>query len=87
MFWFFLIDKDLNYDHLAKGLKEALLNDNSAFDADRLQKYTGNSYSSWASDFLVSLKKSLLSKHSNIHAQALSLMYLLTSSHINKYFR
>ncbi|XP_022751217.1 queuosine salvage protein-like isoform X4 [Durio zibethinus] len=34
-------DKDLNYDHLAKGLKEALLNDNSAFDADRLQKYTG----------------------------------------------
>ncbi|MBA0724675.1 hypothetical protein Golax_021349, partial [Gossypium laxum] len=34
-------DKDLNYDHLAKGLKEALLNDHSAFDADRLQKYTG----------------------------------------------
>ncbi|MBA0812542.1 hypothetical protein Gohar_026506 [Gossypium harknessii] len=33
-------DKDLNYDHLAKGLKEALLNDHSAFDADRLQKYT-----------------------------------------------
>ncbi|PPR80971.1 hypothetical protein GOBAR_AA39744 [Gossypium barbadense] len=33
-------DKDLNYDHLAKGLKEALLNDHSAFDADRLRKYT-----------------------------------------------
>ncbi|XVF15442.1 hypothetical protein REPUB_Repub09cG0153700 [Reevesia pubescens] len=39
-------DKDLNYDHLAMGLKEALLNDKSAFDADRLQKYTGNSASS-----------------------------------------
>ncbi|XP_039066750.1 queuosine salvage protein-like isoform X2 [Hibiscus syriacus] len=34
-------DKDLNYDHLAKGLKDALLNDISALDADRLQKYTG----------------------------------------------
>ncbi|KAM5576760.1 hypothetical protein ABKV19_007548 [Rosa sericea] len=34
-------DKDLNYDNLAAGLKEALLNDKSAFDADRLQKYTG----------------------------------------------
>lgn len=34
-------DKDLNYDILASGLKEALENDNSAFDADRLQKYTG----------------------------------------------
>ncbi|TYI05662.1 hypothetical protein ES332_A10G105000v1 [Gossypium tomentosum] len=40
MFCFFLIDKDLNYDHLAKGLKEALLNDHSAFDADHLRKYT-----------------------------------------------
>ncbi|KAF1874932.1 hypothetical protein Lal_00007548 [Lupinus albus] len=33
-------DKDLNYDDLASGLKEALQNDKSAFDADRLQKYT-----------------------------------------------
>jgi len=37
-----LTDKDLNYDDLASGLKAALQNDNSAFDADRLQKYTGN---------------------------------------------
>ena len=36
-----LVDKDLNYDNLAMGLKEALQNDKSAFDADRLQKYTG----------------------------------------------
>ncbi|KAK4584840.1 hypothetical protein RGQ29_022501 [Quercus rubra] len=34
-------DKELNYDHLASGLKAALQNDQSAFDADRLQKYTG----------------------------------------------
>ncbi|KDP32059.1 hypothetical protein JCGZ_12520 [Jatropha curcas] len=34
-------DKDLSYDHLASGLKEALENDKSVFDADRLQKYTG----------------------------------------------
>ncbi|KAF3440836.1 hypothetical protein FNV43_RR19122 [Rhamnella rubrinervis] len=34
-------DKDLSYDHLASGLKAALLNDKSAFDVDRLQKYTG----------------------------------------------
>ncbi|KAK3416532.1 hypothetical protein EUGRSUZ_H02297 [Eucalyptus grandis] len=34
-------DKDLSYDHLALGLKEALEKDKSAFDADRLQKYTG----------------------------------------------
>lgn len=34
-------DKDLNYDNLASGLKAALQNDKSAFDADRLQKYTG----------------------------------------------
>ncbi|WCJ31371.1 Queuosine salvage protein [Euphorbia peplus] len=34
-------DKDLSYDDLASGLKAALLNDKSAFDADRLQKYTG----------------------------------------------
>lgn len=38
-----LTDKDLNYDDLASGLKAALQNDKSAFDADRLQKYTGNS--------------------------------------------
>lgn len=37
-----MIDKDLSYDHLASGLKEALENDKSAFDAERLQKYTGN---------------------------------------------
>jgi len=37
-----LTDKDLNYDDLASGLKAALQNDKSAFDADRLQKYTGN---------------------------------------------
>ncbi|TKY70648.1 UPF0553 protein [Spatholobus suberectus] len=35
-------DKDLSYDHLASGLKAALQNDKSAFDADRLQKYTGS---------------------------------------------
>uniref|UniRef100_A0A1D1Y157 Queuosine 5'-phosphate N-glycosylase/hydrolase n=1 Tax=Anthurium amnicola TaxID=1678845 RepID=A0A1D1Y157_9ARAE len=34
-------DKDLNYDHLALGLREALQNDSSALDADRLQNYTG----------------------------------------------
>ncbi|CAA0841042.1 Unknown protein [Striga hermonthica] len=34
-------DNELSYDHLAAGLKEALENDKSAFDADRLQKYTG----------------------------------------------
>ncbi|XP_014519503.2 queuosine salvage protein [Vigna radiata var. radiata] len=34
-------DKDLNYDDLASGLKAALQNDKSAFDADRLQNYTG----------------------------------------------
>ncbi|KAJ4826670.1 hypothetical protein Tsubulata_001555 [Turnera subulata] len=34
-------DKDLSYDHLASGLKEALENDKSVFDADRLQKFTG----------------------------------------------
>lgn len=36
-----MADKDLSYDHLAAGLKAALENDKSAFDADRLQKYTG----------------------------------------------
>ncbi|CAN6562865.1 hypothetical protein ACFX13_028090 [Malus domestica] len=35
-------DKDLNYDNLAAGLKEAIQNDKSVFDADRLQKYTGS---------------------------------------------
>lgn len=34
-------DADLSYDHLASGLKEALQKDKSAFNADRLQKYTG----------------------------------------------
>ncbi|GJT31696.1 queuosine salvage protein-like protein [Tanacetum coccineum] len=32
---------DLNYDDLDSGLKAALENDQSVFDADRLQKYTG----------------------------------------------
>ena len=41
-----MIDKDLSYDHLASGLKAALQADKSAFDADRLQKYTGNLVSS-----------------------------------------
>lgn len=36
-----ITDNDLSYDHLALGLKEALENDKSAFDADRLRKYTG----------------------------------------------
>lgn len=36
-----MADNEMNYDHLAAGLKEALENDKSAFDADRLQKYTG----------------------------------------------
>ncbi|PIN08112.1 Cobyrinic acid a,c-diamide synthase [Handroanthus impetiginosus] len=34
-------DKEMSYDHLAAGLREAIQNDKSAFDADRLQKYTG----------------------------------------------
>lgn len=34
-------DEELSYDHLALGLKRALEHDKSAFDADRLQKYTG----------------------------------------------
>ncbi|KAF6159777.1 hypothetical protein GIB67_030035 [Kingdonia uniflora] len=34
-------DKDLNYDDLALGLKNALENDSSVLDADRIQTYTG----------------------------------------------
>ncbi|KAJ6419772.1 hypothetical protein OIU84_029816 [Salix udensis] len=34
-------DKKLSYDDLASGLKEALENDKSVFDADHLQKFTG----------------------------------------------
>ncbi|KAJ8769281.1 hypothetical protein K2173_002485 [Erythroxylum novogranatense] len=34
-------DEELDYDHLASGLKAALHNDKSVLDADRLQKYTG----------------------------------------------
>ncbi|CAN6450301.1 unnamed protein product [Victoria cruziana] len=34
-------DEELDYSHLASGLKRALENDKSAFDADRLQSYTG----------------------------------------------
>lgn len=37
-----ITDKDLSYDHLASGLKATLAKDKSAFDADRLQKLTGN---------------------------------------------
>ena len=40
-----ITDKELNYDDLASGLKAALQNDPSVFDADRLQKYTGSSLS------------------------------------------
>lgn len=36
-----ITDQELNYDDLASGLKSALENDQSVFDADRLQKYTG----------------------------------------------
>ncbi|KAK9112154.1 hypothetical protein Scep_019673 [Stephania cephalantha] len=32
---------DLSYDHLASGLKAAIQNDKSVFNADRLQTYTG----------------------------------------------
>lgn len=39
---YLMLDKDLNYDNLAAGLKATLENDKSAFDADLLQKYTGN---------------------------------------------
>ncbi|GAU31410.1 hypothetical protein TSUD_370590 [Trifolium subterraneum] len=45
-----LADKDLNYDDLASGLKASLQKDKSAFDADRLQNYTGNSV--WTLHFL-----------------------------------
>lgn len=39
-----MADNELNYDHLAVGLKGALQNDRSAFNADRLQKYTGTDF-------------------------------------------
>lgn len=42
--FFLMADKELSYDHLAMGLKEALQNDKSAFDADRLQKYNGMNF-------------------------------------------
>lgn len=35
-------DEELHYDHLAAGLKAALENDNSVFDADRLKSYSGS---------------------------------------------
>lgn len=38
----FVTDAELSYDHLASGLKAALQNDKSVFDADRLQKCTGS---------------------------------------------
>lgn len=41
MFYDVLTDKDLSYDNLALGLKEALQNDKSVFEADRLQNITG----------------------------------------------
>ncbi|CAM6088272.1 unnamed protein product [Calypogeia fissa] len=34
-------DEELHYEHLARGLKRALEVDNTAFDASRLQTYTG----------------------------------------------
>ncbi|KAK4367824.1 hypothetical protein RND71_011616 [Anisodus tanguticus] len=34
-------DEEMSYDHLASGLKVTLESDKFAFDADRLQKYTG----------------------------------------------
>lgn len=36
-----ILDEEMSYDHLASGLKVTLESDKSAFDADRLQKYTG----------------------------------------------
>lgn len=41
LFFLPMADNELSYDHLAAGLKEALQKDKAAFDADRLQKYTG----------------------------------------------
>lgn len=38
-------DEEMSYDHLASGLKVTLESDKSAFDADRLQKYTGKQVS------------------------------------------
>ncbi|KAI5077846.1 hypothetical protein GOP47_0007670 [Adiantum capillus-veneris] len=34
-------DADLHYDHLAAGLRSALMEDASTFDADCLEKFTG----------------------------------------------
>ncbi|KAL3675705.1 hypothetical protein R1sor_025653 [Riccia sorocarpa] len=34
-------DEELHYEHLARGLRDALFADSKAFDAERLQKYTG----------------------------------------------
>ncbi|KAI8031048.1 Queuosine salvage protein [Camellia lanceoleosa] len=46
-FGLFILDKDLSYYHLALGLKAALQNDKSVFDADCLQKYTGSELWKW----------------------------------------
>lgn len=40
-----IADEEMSYDHLASGLKATLESDKSAFDADRLQKYTGKQVS------------------------------------------
>lgn len=40
-----IADEEMSYDHLASGLKVTLESDKSAFDADRLQKYTGKQVS------------------------------------------
>jgi len=40
------VDEKLSYDHLALGLKRALESDKCAFDANRLQKYTGDRFCS-----------------------------------------
>lgn len=51
----------MSYDHLAAGLKEVLLNDKSAFDADRLQKYTGENATKQSASFNVFF--TILSEH------------------------
>jgi hypothetical protein len=37
-----LVDDELQYDHLAAGLAEALKADSTVFDAHRLKKFTGS---------------------------------------------
>lgn len=58
-----MADKELSYDHLAMGLKEALQKDKSAFDADRLQKYTGMHLILWIKYLSVLLQNVFFSFH------------------------